>query len=280
MQPMAALADPKPTRRLVETRPAGLRSVLDRSLSLHFLPMHLVVVGETIGLAQQQTRVTHFEEGDPMSDEQKSGLNVVVVSFVEDSKAYEALTSLKELNSQHQLELRAAAVVLRDDDGKVTVKDEIGGSYGVGTASGGIIGLLIGVIGGPLGVLIGGATGLLAGSLFDLNQEFDTKSALSQISHSVQVGHAALLAELSEPSPEVLDSAMARLSGKVLRRPVHEVESEIAAAEEAQKIAAKDAREQLHKERHEQHQHDVDAKIEELKAKLHRHKKETAAQST
>ena len=215
-----------------------------------------------------------------MSDEQKSGLSVVVVSFVEDSKAYEALTSLKELNSQHQLELRAAAVVLRDDDGKVTVKDEIGGSYGVGTASGGIIGLLIGVIGGPLGVLIGGATGLLAGSLFDLNQEFDTKSALSQISHSVQVGHAALLAELSEPSPEVLDSAMARLSGKVLRRPVHEVESEIAAAEEAQKIAAKDAREQLHKERHEQHQKEIDAKIEELKAKLHRHQKETTAQST
>src|SRR5271166_5515669 len=89
-----------------------------------------------------------------------------------------------------------------------------------------------------------------------------------------------LVAEVSEPSPEVLDSDMARLSGKVLRHPVNEVEAEIAAAQEAQQIAAKDARKRLHKERHEQHQEKVDAKIEELKAQLHRHQKETTAQST
>ncbi len=215
-----------------------------------------------------------------MSDEQANRLNVVVVSFDEDSKAYEALTSLKELDSQRQLELRAAAVVVRDDDGKVIVKEEVGGSFGVGIATGGLIGLLIGIIGGPLGVLLGGATGLMAGSLYDLDEEFDTKSALSQISHSVRVGHTALVAEVSEPSPEVLDSDMARLSGKVLRHPVNEVEAEIAAAQEAQRVAAKDARKRLHKERHEQHQEKVDAKIEELKAKLHRHQKETTAQST
>ncbi len=215
-----------------------------------------------------------------MSDEQASRLNVVVVNFDEDSKAYEALTSLKELDSQGQVELRAAAVVVRDDDGKVIVKDETGDSYGVGTATGGIVGLLIGVIGGPLGVLLGGATGLLAGSLFDLEKEFHTESALSRISHSVKVGHTALLAELSETSPEVLDSDMARLSGEVSRHPVHEVEAEIAAAEETQHEAARDARKRLHKERHEQHQKEIDAKIEELKAKLHRHKKETTAQST
>jgi len=207
-------------------------------------------------------------------------LNVVVVGFDDNSKAYEALTSLKELDSQGQLECRAAAVVVRDDDGKVIVKDETGESYGVGTATGGIIGLLIGVIGGPLGVLLGGATGLLVGSLFDLEKEFDTKSALSHISNSVKVGHTALLAEVSEPSPEVLDSDMARLSGEVFRHPVQEVEAEIAAAEEVQQKAAADARKRLHKERREQHQKEVDAKMEELKAKLHRQKKETTAQST
>ncbi len=73
---------------------------------------------------------------------------------------------------------------------------------------------------------------------------------------------------------------MARLSGKVLRHPVHEVEAEIGAAQEAQRVAAKDARKRLHKERHERHQQEVDAKIAELKAKAHPHKKETTAQST
>jgi len=221
----------------------------------------------------------HSRKGDAMSDKREDGLNVVVVTFEQDSEAYEALTSLKELDSQGQVELRAAAVVVRDDDGKVLIKDEVGETYGVATATGGIIGLLIGIIGGPLGVLIGGATGLMAGSLYDLDEEFDTRSALSQISHSVKVGHTALVAEVSEPSPEVLDSDMARLSGKVFRRPVHEVEAEIAAAQEAQQIAAGDARKRLHKERHEQHQKEIDAKIEELKAKLP-HKKEAPAQST
>ena len=215
-----------------------------------------------------------------MSDKRESGLNVAVVTFEQDAQAYEAFTSLKKLDSQGQVELRAAAVVLRDDEGKVIIKDEVGETYGVGTATGGIIGLLIGIIGGPLGVLIGGATGLMAGSLFDLDEEFDTRSALSQISQSVKVGHTALVAEVSEPNPEVLDSDMARLSGKVFRRSVHEVEAEIAAAQEAQQIAAKDARERLHKERHEQHQKEIDAKIAELKAKLRPHKRETPAQST
>ncbi len=215
-----------------------------------------------------------------MSDKGASGLNVVVVTFEQDAKAYEALTSLKELDSQRQVELRAAAVVTRDDDGKVLIQDEVGDCYGFATATGGVIGLLIGIIGGPLGVLIGGATGLLAGSLFDLDKEFDTRSVLSQISQSVKVGHTALLAEVSEPSAEVLDSDMARLSGKVLRRSVHEVEAEIAAAQEAQQIAAEGARERLHKDRHEQHQKEIDAKIAELKTKLHPHKKQTPTQSS
>lgn len=215
-----------------------------------------------------------------MSEGREGGLNVAVVSFEQDSEAYEAFTSLKELDSQGQLELRAAAVVLREDDGKVTIKDEVGETYGVGIATGGFIGLLIGIIGGPLGVLIGGATGLMAGSLFDLDEEIETKSALSQISHSVKVGHTALVAEVSESRPEVLDGDMARLSGKVFRRPLHEVEAEIAAAQEAQQIAAKDARKRLHKQRHEQHQKEIDAKIAELKAKLRPHKQKTPAQST
>jgi len=44
------------------------------------------------------------------------------------------------------VKLRAAAVVIRDEDGKVVIKDEVGESYGVATATGGIIGLLIGII--------------------------------------------------------------------------------------------------------------------------------------
>src|SRR5271154_2793047 len=177
-----------------------------------------------------------------MSDELDGQPNVMAVSFQDDSNAYEALTTLKQLDSQHQIELSAAAVVLRGEDGHVGVKDEVGDVGVTGTATGGVVGLLIGIIGGPRGILSGGATGLLIGSLFDMEDADDTESVLSDISQSVRVGHTALLAELSEQSPEVVNAAMAQLGGSLLRRPAYEVEAEIAAAEDAQRAAKKHAR--------------------------------------
>jgi uncharacterized membrane protein len=55
--------------------------------------------------------------------------------------------------------LAGAAVVVREEDGKVAIKEEIGDDSWEGTVSGGLIGLLIGVLGGPLGVIVGGRRG-------------------------------------------------------------------------------------------------------------------------
>lgn len=78
-----------------------------------------------------------------------------------------------------------------------------------------------------------------------------------------------LLAEVVEQTPEVIDTAMSRMSGTVVRRSVDDVESEIAAAEEVQREAKKEARKKLREARHRKHREEVRAKIEELKAKLH-----------
>jgi hypothetical protein len=40
------------------------------------------------------------------------------------------------------------------------------------------VGLIIGILGDPLRVLLGGATGLLIGSLFDVEDSDETESAL------------------------------------------------------------------------------------------------------
>jgi uncharacterized membrane protein len=196
--------------------------------------------------------------------------SVLAVNFDDDTKAYNALTSLKELDDQHQLELGGAAVVVRREDGSIETKDEIGDPEFVGTASGALVGLIIGVIGGPLGVLLGGYTGLVIGSVVDLGEADDTDSALRDVAHSVRPGRPALIAVVTEQSAEVFDAAMAPLGGHVIRRPLDAVLAEIAAAEDAQKAAEREARKKLREEREAKAKEDVNAKIEELKAKLHR----------
>ena len=198
---------------------------------------------------------------------------VVVVAFADDAKAYEALATVKQLDRDEQIDLVEGAVVTRDEDGRVHVQDEAGDHSLAGTASGGLIGLLIGILGGPLGVLLGGATGLLLGSLWDLDDADTTESALGEVSKSVQVGRNSLLAQVVEQVPEVLDAEMARLGGTVIRRPVYEIEDEIARAQEAQRDAKKQANAKLREERQERTRAQAHAKVEELKSKLHRDRK-------
>jgi uncharacterized membrane protein len=205
--------------------------------------------------------------------------NVIVVGFADDANAYQALTTLKELDSQGQIKVVDGAVVTRHNDGSVEVKDEVGDDSFTGTAGGGLIGLLIGILGGPLGVLVGGATGLMFGSLYDLVDADDTDSVLSEVSKSIEPGHNTVLAQVEEQSPEVVDAAMARLSGTVVRRSVYDVEGEIAAAQEAQREAKSQARKKLREARQQKRHDEAHAKVEELKAKLHHGRKPAATSS-
>ena len=211
-----------------------------------------------------------------MSPDYFSPDNVLVVTFGEDPEndenAYQALTDLKHLDLQGQVKIADGVVVTRDLDGRVEVKSEIGDDPYTGTAAGGMIGLLVGIIGGPLGVLLGGATGVLVGSLFDIDDVETTNSVLSDISKQVHPTRTAVLAQVTEQSPEVIDTAMARLGGEVMRRAVVDVEQEIAAAQEAQRKAKREARKELQQARLEKHQKDAHAKVEELKSKLRQSK--------
>lgn len=216
-----------------------------------------------------------------MSPDYFSPENVLVVTFgadpENDKNAYQALTDLKQLDSQGQVKIAGAAVITRDLDGHVDIKSEVGKEPYEATAVGGIIGLLVGIIGGPLGVLLGGATGVLVGSLFDIEDGETTESVLGDISKQVHPTRMAVLAQVTEQSPEVIDTEMARLGGEVMRRPLVDVEREIAAAREAQRKAKHEARKELHKAHAEKTKEDAHAKVEELKSKLNRSKASATA---
>lgn len=187
--------------------------------------------------------------------------SVITVSFEDDDKAHDALMLLKQLDSQHQVGMDEAVLILREADGRVVEMDRVASAPMPNTVGGGLVGLLVGIIGGPLGILIGGTTGSLVGTLFDFQDADKTESALTALSSAARPGHTALLAVVKEQNRDVVDTAMSGLGGTVLRRPVHDVEAEIAVAEQAEREAKHEARKESLRGRHERDKRAVDAKV-------------------
>jgi uncharacterized membrane protein len=195
--------------------------------------------------------------------------NVIVTTFSEDSRAYEALARLKELAAEDQIDLHDGAVVERSRDGTLHLRDETGNEdEGLATLTGGTIGLLIGILAGPLGVLLGGAMGLLAGAIVDAEDDDDTVSVLEHISRSIGNGETAALVDLDESAPAAVDAAMAALDGRVTRYARKDVEAEIAGADEAAHKARVKARKELRHQRREASVEKVQAKLRELHERL------------
>lgn len=202
--------------------------------------------------------------------------NVVLVNFEEESKAYEAASALKQADADGRIGLEAVSVVQRTEDSTLRVKEGDADDFpvatwtagAVGAATGGLVGLTLGTLGGPLGLLLGGSYGALLGSLGDLDTAEQEESVFATMARAIKPGTTALIAAVTEPAVEVVDGEMERLGGVVVRRPVADVEAEIAAAEDAATAADEEARRKLKEERKAERKEKVEQKIDELKAKL------------
>jgi uncharacterized membrane protein len=195
--------------------------------------------------------------------------NVVVVKFAEASKAYQALSVLKECDAEGRIGLKSVALVERQPDGELRVPEGADNLALVGTASGSLIGMLIGVLGGPVGVLVGWGAGAVMGGTIDIVGMTKSDEALTALARAIPPGSTAVIASVTEPAVEVIDGEMAKLGGEVTRRPVEEVIDELEAAEEAADVAAREARRTLREERKAEMSADLDARVETLKGKLH-----------
>lgn len=142
---------------------------------------------------------------------------ILVVVFDNENQAYEGLTTLQELHKEGSLHIYAEAVVVRDAEGKVTVK-QTGDTGPVGTAVGLLTGTLIGAFGGPVGAAIGAGVGTSGGFLYDMAYLGVDQEYLNGIGKSLLPGKAAVVAEVWEEWTLPVDSKMESLGGVVFRR--------------------------------------------------------------
>jgi uncharacterized membrane protein len=195
--------------------------------------------------------------------------NVVVVRFSEPSKAYQALSVLKECDAEGRIGLEAAAVVERTAQGELRIPESADNVGLVGMASGSLIGMLIGVLAGPVGALVGWGSGAVMGGAFDVDHAITSDEALTVLGRSIPPESTAVIAEVEEPAVEVIDAEMYKLGGEVTRRSAAEVMDELEASEEAAEAAAHEARRTLREQRKAEVHANVEERVGKLKEKLH-----------
>ena len=202
--------------------------------------------------------------------------SVVVVGFYDNAKAYEGFSKLKSLSDQQQLTARSAAVVERDQNGTLQIKDSFEAETGVATAGGGLVGMLLGAIAGPYGMLLGLTGGALAGGSFELDRGDEQDEVLTQLNAAINPGHTVLVAQVNEPTTEVLDKSMGELGGAVIRKSEADVLTELEAAEDAAHAAQAAARKAVREKKMAEIKEKREDRIAALKAKFSRHHKATS----
>ena len=149
-------------------------------------------------------------------------MQIIVAAFQDEDEADQALKTLKEAKKEKLISIDNAAVIRKDDEGKLHIKEtaDMGGGKGAGIGT--LVGGAIGLIGGPVGVVAGGALGAVVGGLTAKLYDGGFKDdRLRQIGTSLQPGTSAIIAviehrwvaelerELAEEGADVTTAALA-----------------------------------------------------------------------
>lgn len=192
--------------------------------------------------------------------------NVVVLSFAEESRAFEALSLLKNAVGL-QLKLHNAVVVQRDAQGMLNIRDQASdGAVARVALNGTLIGALVGMLAGPLGILLGGVYGAVFGDAVALDRAEDRASVVDQIGTVIPQGSTALIAQVDEADVAAVDAIAKQLEATLLRRPLEAVQAEVRAQKEAHDIAAQAAVRALRLQHLDKWEHKVEDWKNEVKA--------------
>jgi uncharacterized membrane protein len=192
---------------------------------------------------------------------------MLVVIFDDELKAYEGSHALKELDTEGSIAIHAEAVIKKNADGTVTVKQSENG-FPIRTTGGTAIGSLIGLFEGPIGVAAGAITGFLVGSLGDLSASGVDAEFVDDAAAKLTPGKCAVIADISEEWVTPVDSRMEALGGTIFRAARSNVADDLRARDVAMLRAEIDQLKVEQARARADHRAKLQTKIDTLNAKL------------
>ena len=119
---------------------------------------------------------------------------LLVVVFNDEPKTYEGSHALKQLDNEGSISIHAEAVIKKNADGTITIKQSED-DFPIRTVGGTAIGSLIGLLEGPVGLAVGATAGLLAGSIGDLHVAGVDAEFVDEVAATLTPGKCAVIAE-------------------------------------------------------------------------------------
>lgn len=139
--------------------------------------------------------------------------NVVVIVFDTAAEAGQARESLKEIERAGRLTLDDAAVVVKDAEGNVTVRNELDAPIAQGALVGSVLGLMVGFVFFPIGGLaLGAVGGALVGKSLDRGID---KQFVEQLKERLHPDSSALFLYIRQADPAAALAALKPYKGTV-----------------------------------------------------------------
>jgi len=139
--------------------------------------------------------------------------SLVVMTYDDMDEAERVRDDISKGEHQGYMSLDDSAVIVKDQEGKVHVKNQVDRGVKVGAVGGGLLGLLIGVFFFPVGaVVLGALGGALIGKFADMGVD---KKFINEVSDSLKPGSSALFIIIRNAEPAYAIGVLEKYKGTV-----------------------------------------------------------------
>jgi uncharacterized membrane protein len=139
---------------------------------------------------------------------------LIVIAFDHFDDAHSALSDLRDLERDGRIRFEDTALVERDPDGKVHVKNEVSGTTETAAVVGAVIGGLLTFVFPPLGAAIGAAVGAAVGAAMDTGV---SPKFVDDVQKTLRPGRSALFLVVKQAQLDAVLAALRKHRGDVIQ---------------------------------------------------------------